>query len=228
MQLSMHDVHISNEFGSMDRENIDGNIRRLNPFRAKDRVAFPSFDEALALPNKQWNHVTSCHSNTSCNSSPGWMNLTIGMQALIHPDSFSEDQVSVCSEDSRTSHPWADLSSPDRTNDSTAYHIEAVGANHTFVHNDGMRANVVNSGAPDRNYISCDGRKLLEGECIALNASTDSFDEPPCMADMFVAFRDASRRPSPPTNGVSQSVITKHFSFEHQFSYYFGAFIVSW
>jgi hypothetical protein len=198
----MNDVHISDEYRTIDRENVNGNIRRPNPFKAKDRVAFPPFDEALDVPNKQLNHATTIHPNTSCSGSPGWMNLTIGMQALIHPDSFCEDQASVSSEESHISHPWADLSSPDRTGDSTIFHIDVPGPSICNVETKEksicFRAPLEmtrgqSDGASKQKCLEYAVRKAQENKCVALNDSSDSFDETPCMADIFAAFSAASR-----------------------------------
>ena len=178
MQLSMHDVRIPDEYSIMNSENINSNIRRSNPFRSKDRVAFPPFDEALALPNKQLNQVTA---NASASGSPGWMDLTIGMQALIHPDSFTEDQVSIYSEDSHTPRPLVDLSSPDRSNDSC--HNTDIYEQNILEEND-LRPEIV----PERSLISRGGRKIQQADDGSLDISSDSINEPPCMADVFAAF----------------------------------------
>ena len=201
MQLSMHDVGIHTDFGSMHRENLDANIRRPNPFKSKERLAFPPLEEALAFPDKKLHNVSTGHESHSSTGSPGWINLTIGMQALIHPDSFScsDDQASLCSESSHSPRQWADLSSPDRTNISAslspAYcdryqHIVGIEREPGTEYSDEPQ----HCNTAERNFISWAGRKLQEGECVSLNTTSDSSDEPPCMADMFMAFGAAARQ----------------------------------
>ncbi len=214
----MHDVGMNAEYGSMDRENIEANIRRPNPFKSKERLAFPPLEEALAVPPKMF-HT----SNESCNStgSPGWVNLTIGMQALIHPDSFSEDQTSLCSEDSNSPRQWADLSSPERTNGSESAsqasahfarynNITEIEVPHGAEDSNLAQLNSCNTG--ERNFISWAGRKLQEGECVSLETTSESSDGPPCMADIFMAFGAAARenRTTVPTNEIEEAQVVRH------------------
>jgi hypothetical protein len=99
----------------MQDENFHPNHqRRTNPFKSSDRVSFPSFQDAISR-SKDY-HVRKFASPESVKGSPKWLNLTIGTQALIHPDSFAEDLCSSYSREESKSPGelnWENLTSPD-------------------------------------------------------------------------------------------------------------------
>ncbi len=98
----------------MQDENFHPNRCRRNPFKSNERVSFPSFQDAISR-SKDY-HVRKFASPESVKSSPKWLNLTIGTQALIHPDSFAEDLCSSYSREESKSpgeRNWEDLTSPE-------------------------------------------------------------------------------------------------------------------
>ena len=104
-------------------ENSNPNNKRRNPFKANDRIAFPPLDEALAYhPEKREGasaEDASEKEDPSESEVQTVMDLTIGMQSLIHPDSFREDEnvtfTSEEEEDPEFPESWiTDLKSPEQ------------------------------------------------------------------------------------------------------------------
>lgn len=97
----------------MESENQHPNVQpsRRNPFRGGNKLAFPPLDIALSKQIKKQDEeggmpaVEVVSNETESFDSPKHVDLTIGMQSLIHPDSFSEDVENVGSSDSSDAEP---------------------------------------------------------------------------------------------------------------------------
>jgi hypothetical protein len=96
-----------------NKENAHPNRqRRINPFKSTERLAFPAFEMAIRR-----GHAPKPASPELAKDQ--WLDLTIGTQSLIHPESFREDLCSSYSRGSSSSSSpgneakWADLESPE-------------------------------------------------------------------------------------------------------------------
>ena len=146
-------------------------VRRRNPFKAGDRIAFPPMGKALA-----------CHSmaeDDGADQEPGGscLDLTIGMQSLIHPDSFCEDVAagfsdeSSCAEDASVvpSHWNHDLMSPERPTSTTPLGI-------------GLS---VDGGCTGSTGGSC-----------TMGTGSANMTSSPCMADLYMAMQGITEEAS--------------------------------
>jgi len=153
-------------------ENVEPNAtampRRRNPFKAEDRIAFPPMEEALASRTGGDAEDQARAPDTAL-----CLDLTIGMQSLIHPDSFCEDvdagqsDESACSEDASVvpSHWNHELESPERP--------------------------VAMRKSPGTTPLGM-GSSILSGSTagsFAVGGCSGNMTNSPCMADLYMALQ---------------------------------------